>query len=76
MLDSEATLVDGITEPGGLRPLPDAAELRRFVDALGSMDGLRVAELLRGKMVRGWPRQRAPTPYTLHPTPCNPGPNA
>jgi hypothetical protein len=36
---------------GGLRPLPDAADLRRFVDSASSMDGLRIAELLRDKMV-------------------------
>jgi hypothetical protein len=31
--------------------LPDAADLRRFVDTASSMDGLRIAELLREKMV-------------------------
>jgi hypothetical protein len=45
-------VVDDITAPGGLRPLPDAADLRRFVDTASSMDGLRIAELLRVKMVR------------------------
>jgi hypothetical protein len=52
VLGSEESVVDDITAPGGLRPLPDAADLRRFVDTASSMDGLRIAELLREKMVR------------------------
>jgi hypothetical protein len=51
VLGSEESVVDDITAPGGLRPLPDAADLRRFVDTASSMDGLRIAELLREKMV-------------------------
>ncbi|WIA42842.1 hypothetical protein OEZ86_008769 [Tetradesmus obliquus] len=50
VLGSEESVVDDITAPGGLRPLPDAADLRRFVDTASSMDGLRIAELLREKM--------------------------
>jgi hypothetical protein len=53
VLGSEESVVDDITAPGGLRPLPDAADLRRFVDTASSMDGLRIAELLREKMVSG-----------------------
>jgi len=53
VLGTEEGLVDDITTPGGLRPLPDPADLRRFVDNASSMDGLKIAELLRGKMVRG-----------------------
>lgn len=45
--------MDDITAPGGLRALPDAADLRRFVDTASNMDGLRIAELLREKMVGG-----------------------
>lgn len=52
VLGSEEALVGDITTPGGLRPLPDAADLRRFVDTASSMDGLRLGELLRDKMVR------------------------
>jgi hypothetical protein len=51
VLGSEAALVDDITTPGGVRALPDPADLRRFVDTAGSMDGLRLAELLREKLV-------------------------
>lgn len=52
VLGSESALVDDITTPGGVRALPDPADLRRFVDTASSMDGLRIAELLREKMVR------------------------
>ena len=50
VLGSEDALVDDITTPGGLRPVPDAADLRRFVEAASTMDGLRLAELLRAKL--------------------------
>jgi hypothetical protein len=50
VLGSEEGLVDDITTPGGLRPAPDASDLRRFVEAASAMDGLRLAELLRAKM--------------------------
>lgn len=43
--------MDDITTPGGVRALPDPADLRRFVDTASSMDGLRVAEVLRDKLV-------------------------
>lgn len=36
----------------GLRLAPEQEDLRRFVEAVGSLDGLKVAELLRDKMVR------------------------
>lgn len=52
VLGSESALVDDITTPGGVRVLPDPADLRRFVDTASSMDGLTIAELLREKMVR------------------------
>jgi hypothetical protein len=52
VLGSEAALVEDITTPGGLRPLPDAADLRRFVDTASALDGLALAEQLRDKMVR------------------------
>lgn len=51
VLGSESALVDDITTPGGVRALPDPADLRRFVDTASSMDGLRIAEVLREKMV-------------------------
>ncbi len=35
----------------GLRLAPEQEDLRRFVEAVGSLDGLKVAELLRDKMV-------------------------
>ncbi len=37
--------------PPGLRLAPDPEDLRKFVEAASSMDGLHIAELLRGKMV-------------------------
>ena len=46
----EEALVDDITAPGGLRPAPDDADLRRFAEAAGALDGLKLAELLRAKM--------------------------
>jgi hypothetical protein len=70
VLGSEEALVNGITEPGGLRPLPDAADLRRFVDTLGSMDGLRTAELLRDRMVRGQRAFHLPSIHTCWPSTC------
>jgi len=56
VLGSEESIVDDITTPSGLRPLPDASDLRRFVEAASTMDGLRLAELLRAKMEApgGW----------------------
>jgi hypothetical protein len=53
VLGSEEEVVDDICAPGGLRPLPDPADLQRFVDTASNMDGLRIAELLREKLVRG-----------------------
>ncbi|GIL73671.1 hypothetical protein Vretimale_5445 [Volvox reticuliferus] len=50
VLGSEAQLVDGICTPGGLRLAPDAEDLRRFVEAAGNLDGIKLAELLREKM--------------------------
>lgn len=50
VLGSEEGLVDDICAPGGLRPVPDASDLRRFVEAASAMDGLRLAEVLRAKM--------------------------
>lgn len=52
VLGNEESAVSDICTPAGLRPAPDAADLRHFVDVISSMDGLRVAELLRAKMVR------------------------
>lgn len=40
----------------GLRLAPDPDDLRKFVEAASSMDGLLLAELLREKMVGGWAR--------------------
>jgi hypothetical protein len=51
VLGNEESAVSDICTPAGLRPAPDAADLRHFVDVISSMDGLRVAELLRAKMV-------------------------
>jgi hypothetical protein len=51
VLGSESALVDDITTPGGVRALPDPADLRRFVDTVSNMDGLCIADLLRQKMV-------------------------
>jgi hypothetical protein len=50
VLGTEESVVDDVTTPGGLRPAPDASDLRRFVEAASAMDGLRLAELLRAKM--------------------------
>jgi hypothetical protein len=52
VLGNEDSAVSDICTPAGLRPAPDAADLRHFVDVISGMDGLRVAELLRAKMVR------------------------
>jgi hypothetical protein len=45
--------------PAGLRLAPDAEDLRRFVEGVSSLDGLRVAELLRARMVRPGDRSGA-----------------
>ncbi|KXZ53314.1 hypothetical protein GPECTOR_7g1208 [Gonium pectorale] len=58
VLGSEDQLVEGICTPGGLRLAPDPDDLRRFVEAIGSLDGLRVAELLRDKMDGSGPWQQ------------------
>ncbi|KIZ05085.1 VHS domain-containing protein [Monoraphidium neglectum] len=56
VLGSEESVVGDVCAPGGLRPTPDAADLRRFVGASSAMDGLRLAEVLRAKMegAGGW----------------------
>lgn len=56
MPGGEETLVEDICLPGGVRGMPEPSDLRRFVDRANGMDGLRIAELLRAKMVRfrGW----------------------
>ncbi|GFR49633.1 hypothetical protein Agub_g11706 [Astrephomene gubernaculifera] len=58
VLGSEEQLVDGICTPGGLRLAPDAEDLRRFVEAVGSLDGLKVGELLHDKMDGSAPWQQ------------------
>ncbi|GAX80307.1 hypothetical protein CEUSTIGMA_g7745.t1 [Chlamydomonas eustigma] len=47
---SEEDLVGKICAPGGMRAAPDPEDLRLFVEAASSMDGLRVGELLMQKM--------------------------
>lgn len=44
-------MVDAMCTPGGMRVAPEAQDLRQFVESVSGMDGLRVAELLREKMV-------------------------
>ncbi len=51
MLGNEDALVDEICTVGGVRVMPNPDDLRRFVEASSHMDGLRLAELLRAKMV-------------------------
>lgn len=51
VLGSEEAVVDDVCSPGGLRAEPAAEDLQRFVNAAGSLDGLRIGELLAGKMV-------------------------
>jgi hypothetical protein len=51
-MGSEDQAVEDICTPGGLRPMPDPSDLQRFVDTASNMDGLRIAELLREKLVR------------------------
>jgi len=58
-------LLDGITLPGGLRPQPSAEDLRTFVEATSGMDGLRMAELMMGKLVRPGPVVAVVTVVTL-----------
>lgn len=48
----EEAVVDAMCTSGGMRVAPDAQDLRQFVESVSGMDGLRVAELLRAKMVR------------------------
>lgn len=43
--------MDAMCTPGGMRVAPEAQDLRQFVESVSGMDGLRVAELLRAKMV-------------------------
>jgi hypothetical protein len=49
---SEEDLVGNLCAPGGMRAAPDPEDLRQFVEAASSMDGLRIGELLMQKMVR------------------------
>ncbi|GLC64790.1 AP-4 complex accessory subunit Tepsin [Pleodorina starrii] len=58
VLGSEAQLVDSVCTPGGMRLAPDPDDLRRFVEAAGSVDGLKLAELLRDKMESSGPWQQ------------------
>ncbi|GIL49429.1 hypothetical protein Vafri_5766 [Volvox africanus] len=58
VLGSEAQLVDSICAPGGLRLAPDPEDLRRFVEAAGNLDGIKLAELLRDKMDGSGPWQQ------------------
>jgi hypothetical protein len=53
MLGSEQGLVDDITASGGLRAIPSQEDLKQFVEAASNMDGLKIAELMMGKLV-GW----------------------
>ncbi|GLI64738.1 hypothetical protein VaNZ11_008105 [Volvox africanus] len=58
VLGSEAQLVDSICTPGGLRLAPGPEDLRRFVEAAGNLDGIKLAELLRSKMNGSGPWQQ------------------
>ena len=51
-LGSEEVIVGDVCAPGGMRAAPDPEDLRKFVEAASSMDGLRIGELLMEKMVR------------------------
>ncbi|BDA40999.1 probable AP-4 complex accessory subunit Tepsin at N-terminal half [Coccomyxa sp. Obi] len=48
--DEEVRLVDGICAVGGVRAQPSREDLRLFVENIASLNGTRVAELLRAKM--------------------------
>ncbi|CAL8466715.1 g6251 [Coccomyxa elongata] len=48
--DEEVRLVDGICAVGGVRAQPSREDLRLFVEKIASLNGTRVAELLRAKM--------------------------
>jgi hypothetical protein len=44
-------LLDSLTQPGGVRNQPPKEDLQHFVEAIGSMDGLKMAELMSVKLV-------------------------
>lgn len=48
----QVRLVDGICAVGGVRAQPSREDLRLFVENIASLNGTRVAELLRAKMVQ------------------------
>ncbi|KAL6764886.1 hypothetical protein V8C86DRAFT_1215418 [Haematococcus lacustris] len=50
VLGTEEALVDDISTAGGVRPAPSEQDLRQFVEAASSMDGLRIAELMMKKL--------------------------
>ncbi|KAF5838824.1 hypothetical protein DUNSADRAFT_2209 [Dunaliella salina] len=47
---SEQILLDTLTQPGGVRAQPPKEDLQHFVEAASSMDGLKMAELMREKL--------------------------
>lgn len=53
VLGSEEALVDDMCAAGGMRPIPDAQDLRKFVEAASNMDGLKIAELMMSRLVGG-----------------------
>lgn len=49
---AEQRAVERICTPAGLRTAPSREDLRAFVDAIASLDGTAVAQLLQRKLVR------------------------
>jgi hypothetical protein len=66
MLGTEQGVVDDITASGGLRATPTPEDLKQFVEAASNLDGLKIAELMMGKLVSGAAGAGAQPTYLLY----------